>query len=50
VIALASAGEQNGHLPTWKLGFRTKYFGKTWSRHLNSDWFDSCNGSLFTGM
>jgi len=24
--------------------------GKTWSRHLDSDWFDSCNGSLLTGM
>jgi len=40
VIAWASAGRgvQNEHLhPAWKLGLRTKYFWKSWSRHLNSD-------------
>ena len=37
----ASAGVgQNGHLPPWKLGVRTKNLQKTWSQQVNSDLID----------
>ena len=36
MIAWASAGRQNGHLPPWKLGFRTKYF---WKNLKSASWF-----------
>jgi len=30
-------GRQNGHLPPWKLGLRSKNLWKTWNQQFNSD-------------
>jgi len=35
---------------SWSWNLEPNISGKNWNRHLNSDWFDTCNGSLFTGM
>jgi len=47
--ASTRGGGQNGRSP-WTLGLRSKIFYKTWSQQLKSDWFNSCNDSLFAGM
>ena len=43
-------GEETGICLPWKFGLRTKIFCKPWSHQLKSDWFNSCNDTLFAGM